>query len=69
MLSLMASSDQIRVIDADTISGNLLIHFSNGTSVLFQAHFLWQVRQSDGNVAISNEDEAADILSGRLSGS
>ena len=30
----------IKVLGLDTIDGNLLVHLSDGASVLFQAHFL-----------------------------
>ncbi len=46
------------IVEVDKMHGNLLIHFSNGKSVLYNAQFLWDVRQQDGNVALP--DDAAE---------
>ncbi len=50
-------AETIRVLQADVSQGNLLVHFSDETSVLFQAHFLSDVREHDGNITLSNEPE------------
>lgn len=42
------------------MNGNVLIHFSNGTTVYCHAHFLWNVRESDGNIAIADEAVSED---------
>ena len=47
----------IRVAAADPNKGDLIIHFSDGTSVLYHAHFLYDVRADDGNVALSDTPE------------
>lgn len=46
---------QIEVLGADRIRGGLLVHFSDGLSVLFHAKVLYDVRNDDGNVPISND--------------
>ena len=57
-------AEELTIVDADTMTGDVLLHFSNGTSVLFRAHFLWGVRDHDGNVPISysvvTKDELVD---------
>ncbi len=40
------------------MSGDVLIHFLNGESVLFRSSFLWANRAQDGNIEIPNQ--AAD---------
>ena len=51
------------VIGADVSQGNLLVHFSDGESVLFQAHFLSDEREADGNRAVpeSSEEEQDEL--------
>lgn len=50
-------NNSVRVVAADPTSGNLIVHFSDGTSVLYHAHFLHEVRHDDGNIALPNGDE------------
>ena len=40
---------------ADPMHGDLLIHFSDGQSVLFQAEYLYEARDADGNEVVPNE--------------
>lgn len=47
----------IRVVGADPTKGDLIVHFSDGTSVLYHAHFLNAVRADDGNIAIPDTPE------------
>ncbi len=53
----MATSETAIAI-ADVMSGDVLIHFLNGESVLFRSSFLWANRAQDGNIEIPNQ--AAD---------
>ena len=49
----MAVADGITVVEASRLSdGDLLITFSDNTTVLFHANFLYEVREHDSNVAI-----------------
>lgn len=54
------SNASVKVVAADPMKGDLLVHFSNGTSVLYHSNFLYDVRDDDGNVALSNEAEEED---------
>lgn len=47
----------IQVVAADPDKGDLIVHFSNGTSILYHAHFLHEVRDDDGNIALAVTDE------------
>ena len=47
----------IRVAAADPNRGDLIVHFFDGTSVLYRAHFLYDVRADDGNVALPDTPE------------
>lgn len=55
--ALALRDEQIRVLGADLVGGGLLIHFSDGLSVLYHSQFLYSVRDDDGNVLIPNEPE------------
>ena len=48
--------DPLKIVETDTMRGNVLVHFSNGISVHYLAQFLWDVREQDGNVAISDSE-------------
>ena len=48
----------IRVLAADVTRDGLIVHFSNETSVLYHAHFLHDVRNNDGNIALSDDNES-----------
>ena len=58
----MADLQQLTIITAETLGGNVLIHFSNGSFVLFQAQFLWDIREQDGNVATPKQDDNLPIV-------
>ncbi|ADW70222.1 hypothetical protein [Granulicella tundricola] len=56
----MAVEHKHIAIRSAELSGNgLIIHFSDGTTTLFQTHFLYEVREQNGNVALTDlsEDE------------
>ena len=56
----MASQHQdITLVSAEPAGEGIIIHFSDGTITLFQTHFLYEVRDQDGNVALTDlsEDE------------
>lgn len=52
---------RIQVLAADVSQGDLLVHFSDESSVLFRAQFLSDVREQDSNVEISNEPEEQPV--------
>jgi hypothetical protein len=41
----------VRVVDAEVIDGAVLIRFSDHTSALFHAEFLYEVQGDDGNIS------------------
>ena len=51
------NKEGLHVLDADTVPEGLLVHFSNGISVLYHAQFLFDVRDDDGNIAIPDQIE------------
>ena len=53
---------KIRIVAADPTKGDLIVHFSDGTSVLYHAHFLDEVRNDDGNVALPDTAEEESSL-------
>ncbi|WP_263385635.1 hypothetical protein [Granulicella arctica] len=61
---MAGNNERIDVIAADVMEGGgLLIHFSNETATLFQAQFLFDARDQDGNVPIVEEgDEVSGVL-------
>ncbi len=42
-------SGRIAILATDQVSNGLLIHFSDGMSVLYQTQFLYEVQNDDGN--------------------
>jgi hypothetical protein len=47
----------IRILAAEPSGRGLIIHFSDGTTTLFEAHFLYEVREQNGNVALTDMSE------------
>ena len=56
---MAAEHKDIEILAADSSGKGIIIHFSDGTTTLFQTHFLYEVRDQDGNVALTDmgEDE------------
>ena len=56
---MAAEHKDMSILSAETTGGGIIIHFSDGTTTLFQTHFLYEVRDEDGNVALTDlsEDE------------
>ena len=52
---MATTSDKIEITGTDLLNGAILIHFSDGISVLYHPKFLYDVQNDDGNVPISNE--------------
>jgi hypothetical protein len=52
--------ERLIIVDADKIHGDLLNHFSSGSSVLYRAQFLWDAREQDGNVALPDDATEKD---------
>ena len=44
----------ITLVSAEPAGKGIIIHFSDGTITLFQTHFLYEVRDEDGNVALTD---------------
>ena len=53
----------IAIRAAEPIDKGIIIHFSDGTITLFQTHFLYEVRDHDGNVALTDLTED-DLMKG-----
>ena len=53
----------ISILSAEPAGNGLVIHFSDGTTTLFQTHFLYEVRDQDGNVALTDMSEE-DLMKG-----
>ena len=54
---MAAEHKDIEILAADPSGKGIIIHFSDGTTTLFQAHFLYEVRDQDGNVALTDMGE------------
>lgn len=53
----------ISITAAEIYKGDVIIHFSNSTSIFYHAHFLDKVRNDDGNVALPEDpDDASEAL-------
>lgn len=48
----MTSNEPITIVSVDKVSEGILVHFSDDSSVLYHAPFLYDVRHDDGNVAV-----------------
>lgn len=48
---------KITIFATDQVTEGLLVHFSDGISVLYHAQFLYDVQNQDGNKAILDEPE------------
>ncbi|MGI4828541.1 MAG: hypothetical protein ACRYFU_10185 [Janthinobacterium lividum] len=51
----MANSDALIIVAADVMRGDVLIHFSDGSSVLFRSSYLNANRNQDGNEPIPDK--------------
>ena len=56
----MAAQQEITVVAADIMRGDVLVHFSDGASVLFRASYLSSSRSQGGNYQIPPEVIARD---------
>jgi hypothetical protein len=45
-------SEPIRVVEVRRFGADILVYFSDGTSVIYHARFLYDMRSHDGNVPI-----------------
>ncbi len=43
----------IRVADVKRFGGDIMVYFSNGTSAIYHAKFLYDMRNHDSNIAIN----------------
>ncbi|ADW71302.1 hypothetical protein [Granulicella tundricola] len=60
---MAAEHKHIAILSAETAGHGIIIHFSDGTTTLFQTHFLYEVREEDGNVALTDLSED-DLMKG-----
>ena len=54
------SETAITVVAVDQMKGDVLVHFSNGLSVLYHAQFLFDVREHDNNLPIAVDEDIED---------
>ena len=52
--SMAPQHKDITIVSAEPAGKGIIIHFSDGTTTLFQSHFLYEVRDQDGNVALTD---------------
>ena len=58
------TENEVSIIGSDRIEGGILLHFSEGTSVLYHAQFLYDVRDHDHNVPIVVDAEESSEQEG-----
>lgn len=56
-------SGKITIVTTDQMSEGLLIHFSDGVSVLYHPQFLYDVQNQDGNRPILDEPDKEEAES------
>lgn len=54
------TQDAIRIVSLDRVKENVIVHFSNGLSVLYHAQFLFDVRDADNNIPLPAEAEESE---------
>ena len=54
---------QINIVSAEPVHNGIVIHFSDETTILFHTHFLYEVRNQDGNVPLTDMTEE-DLMKG-----
>jgi hypothetical protein len=47
-----ATKERIRVVEVNRFGSDILVYFSDGTSVIYHAQFLYDVKNHDHNVPI-----------------
>jgi hypothetical protein len=62
---LAPQQKDITLISAEPSGEGIIIYFSDGTITLFQTHFLYEVRDQDGNVALTDLSEE-DLMKGLM---
>ncbi len=60
----MAIREELDIVVIGRIDKGIVVHFTNGESVLYHGNFLYDVRNDDSNRPLSNgpEDDVADGL-------
>ena len=51
-------ANDIKVVGADTADGDLLVTFSDQSTTLFKAEFLYNVRHEGGNSSLDELEDA-----------
>lgn len=59
----MADPEPLKIKDADRLDNGLLVHFSDGLSVMYHTQFLYDVRNQDDNATLPMDeiDDAQEI--------
>jgi len=60
--SRMANPSAPSIVAADVMRGDVLIHFTNGIAVHYRAPFLWDIRENEGSVVLTDETNADEPL-------
>jgi hypothetical protein len=60
---MSADHKHLTILSAEQSGKGLIIHFSDGTITFFQTHFLYEVRDHDGNIALTDMNED-DLMNG-----
>ena len=50
----MTEAEKLKITGVDRMGDKALICFSNGSSVLFQAQFLWSAWEQSGNLPVQD---------------
>ena len=58
----MAITAMLSIVNCCRVGKDVRIQFSNGKEILFHAQFLWNSRESDGNLEILDSDEMIDFV-------
>jgi hypothetical protein len=51
---MSAEHFEITVVTAEPFGDRLFVYFSDGTTTLFHSRFLYEVREHNGNIALTN---------------
>ncbi len=54
---MAAIHQEIRILNAEASPENIIVYFSDGTTSLFRSHFLYEVREHNGNVDLTEKTD------------
>ena len=52
----MPDPSDVHILSVDRVSSGIVVTFSDGTTTLYQADFLYKVREDDGNRELVEEE-------------